>query len=195
MAASDVLVSPAYMWYAPVGEPLPSADTIGAGIAWGGNWKNLGYTLEPVSVGLDTQTFELYVQQLLAPLRILRTQQELNFESVLAEMTGVNLGLVFDATVVTVAAGPAVAGKDTITVKGDKTDVSVYAVGIEGIRVTDANARVPVRFFLPKASIILNGPLAFAKDAGAGIPVSVKALVDNSGNQMIIHNVTAPKTA
>jgi hypothetical protein len=195
MAASDVLVSPAYMWYAPVGEALPSADTIGAGIAWGGQWKSLGYTLEPVSVNLDTQTFELFVQQLIAPLRILRTQQEITFESVLAEMTGVNLGLVFDATVVTVAAGPAVAGKDTVTVKGDKTDVSVYAVGIEGIRVTDLNERVPVRFIIPRASIILNGPLAFAKDAGAGIPVAVHGLVDNSGNAMIIHNVTAPKTA
>ena len=195
MAASDVLVSPAYIWYAPVGEALPAVDTIGAGTAWGGNWKSLGYTLEPVSVGLDTQTFELYVQQLIAPLRILRTQQELTFESVLAEMTGQNLGLVFDGTVVTTAAGPAVVGKDVVTVKGDKTDVSVYAVGIEGIRVSDANVRLPVRFFLPKASIILNGPLAFAKDAGAGIPVSVKGLVDNSGNAMIIHNVTAPKTA
>lgn len=195
MAASDVLVSPAYIWYAPVGEALPAVDTIGAGTAWGGQWKNLGYTLEPVSVGLDTQTFELYVQQLLAPLRILRTQQELTFESVLAEMTGQNLGLVFDGAVVTTAASPTLVGKDVVTVKGDKVDVSVYAVGIEGIRVTDANARVPVRFFLPKASIILNGPLAFAKDAGAGIPVSIKGLVDNSGNQMIIHNVTAPKTA
>lgn len=193
MAASDVLVSPAYMWYAPVGEALPAVDTLGAGVAWGGNWKSLGYTLEPVSVGLDTQTFELYVQQLIAPLRILRTQQELTFESVLAEMTGQNLGLVFDGTVVTTAASVSVVGKDVVTVKGDKADVSVYACGIEGIRVTDANARVPVRFFLPKASIILNGPLAFAKDAGAGIPVSIKGLVDNAGNAMIIHNVTAPK--
>lgn len=195
MAASDVLVSPAYFWYAPVGEPLPSADTIGAGVAWGGNWKNLGYTLEPVAVNLNVETFKLYVQQLMAPLRVTRTQQELSFESVLAEMTGQNLGLVFDGTVVTTAPGPAVAGKDTVTVKGDKVDVSVYAVGIEGIRVTDTNVRVPVRFILYKASITLNGPLNFAKDAGAGIPIHVDGLVDNSGNQMVIHNVTAPKTA
>jgi hypothetical protein len=195
MAASDVLVSPAYIWYAPVGEALPSADTVGAGVVWGGNWKNLGYTLEPVSVNLDVQTFKLYVQQLLAPLRITRTQQELAFESVLAEMTGQNLGLAFDGTVVTTAAAPTIAAKDTVTVKGDKVDVSVYAVGIEGIRVTDANVRVPIRFFLPRASITLNGPLAFAKDAGAGIPVHIDGLVDNTGNQLIIHNVTAPKTA
>ena len=195
MAASDVLVSPAYIWYAPVGEPLPSPDTIAGGAAWGGNWKNLGYTLEPVSVNLDTQTFKLYVQQLLAPLRITRVEQQLAFESTLAEMTGQNLALAFDGTITTTAAGPAVAGKDTIIVKGDKVDVSVYAVGIEGLRVTDANVRVPVRFFFGKASITLNGPLAFAKDAGAGIPVHIDGLVDNSGTQLTIHNVVLPKTA
>jgi hypothetical protein len=40
MAASDVLVSPAYIWYAPVGEALPSPDTIAAGVAWGGSARD-----------------------------------------------------------------------------------------------------------------------------------------------------------
>jgi hypothetical protein len=194
MAASDVLVSPAYIWYAPVGEALPAPNTIGAGAAWGGQWLSLGYTLEPVSVNLDVTTFKLYVQQLLAPLRVTRTEQALAFESVLAEMTGKNLALAFDGTLVTQAPSVPNVGMDTVTVKGDKVDVSVYAVGIEGIRVDNLNNRLPVRFFLPRASITLNGPLSFAKDSGAGIPIHVDGLVDNSNNQLIIHNVTAPHT-
>lgn len=195
MAVSDVIVSPAYIWYAPVGEALPNANTIGAGTAWGGNWKNLGYTLEPVTVGLEQQSFELYVQQSIAPLRTLRTQIDLMFESVLAELTGQNLQLATDGTLVTQVASPTNAAMDTITVKGDKTDVSLYAWGIEGIRVTDLNARVPIRMFIPRGSAILNGQMQFAKDQGVGIPIQIKSLVDTQGNVLIIHNVTAPKTA
>ena len=77
-------------------------------------------------------------------------------------------------------------------------DLSEYAFGFEGFRVTAANVRLPVRVFLYKGNAVLNGQLTFAKGAGAGIPIQIKALPDTTqdpGEQiLVIHNVTAVAT-
>ena len=192
MAASDVLVSPATVWYAPVGTPLPNVSTVLAGAAWTAPWVNLGYTLEPTNLNMAVTPFDLFVQQLTVPLRTIRTQVDVMLETVMAEFTANTLKLATDGTVVTTAAGAGASGRDEITVLANKVDVSLFAFGIEGIRVTDANVRLPVRIFIPRGSATQNGPIVFAKDAGIGIPLQFKAFADNTGVALIIHNVTAP---
>ncbi len=196
MAVSDIIVSPATIWYAPVGEALPAVNTIDAGEAWGGNWASLGYTLEPISLSLETATFDLFVEQLTVPVRTIRTQVDALLKTKLAEFTGVNLKLAMDGTLTTTAPGAAQVGYDSIVMDATKTDVSLFAVGIEGVRVSNANARLPVRIFLHRASIVLSGDVEFAKGAGVGIPITIKALADAATNAaMTIQNVTAPFTA
>lgn len=195
MAVSDIIVSPATIWYAPVGEALPAVNTIDAGEAWGGNWASLGYTLEPISLSLETATFDLFVEQLTVPVRTIRTQVDALLKTKLAEFTGVNLKLAMDGTLTTTAPGAAQVGYDSIVMNATKTDVSLFAVGIEGVRVSNANARLPVRIFLHRASIVLSGDVEFAKGAGVGIPITIKALADAATNAaMTIQNVTAPFT-
>ena len=191
MAASDVLVSPATVWYAPVGTALPNPSTMLAGATWTAPWKNLGYTLEPTNLTMNVTPFDLYVQQLTVPLRTIRTQVEVMLETVMGEFTADNLKLATDGTVVTTAAGSGASGRDEVTVLASKVDVSLFAFGIEGVRVTDTNARVPVRIFIPRGSAVMNGNVTFAKDAGIGIPLQLKAFADNTGVALIIHNVTA----
>jgi len=191
MAASDVLVSPATVWYAPVGTALPSPSTVLAGQAWPAAWKNLGYTLEPTNLNMNVTPFDLYVQQLTVPLRTIRTEVEVMLETVMAEFTADTLKLATDGTVVTTAPAAGAAGRDEITVLASKVDVSLFAFGIEGIRVLDNNARVPVRIFIPRGSAVMNGPITFAKGEGIGIPLQFKAFADNTGVALIIHNVTA----
>lgn len=195
MPVSDIIVSPASIWMAPVGTTPPDIDAIAAGVAWGANWEDMGYTLEPVSVGMNVQTFDLFVQQLTTPVRTLRTQIDAMFKTTLAEFTGKNIQVATDGTLVTVAASATKVGSDTIDVKADKTDVSLYAFGIEGVRVTDSNERVPVRIIIPRGSARLSGDISFAKGAGVGIPIEIKALADENGIAFKVQNVTAPKTA
>ena len=39
---ADLIVGPARVFYAPVGEALPDESSIGYGDAWGGNWTEVG---------------------------------------------------------------------------------------------------------------------------------------------------------
>lgn len=195
MAVTDIIASPASIWYAPVGTTLPDETTIAYGASWGGTWVNLGYTLEPITVNMTTERFDLMVQQLLVPVRSVRTLTDVMLETTLAEFSGTNLALVTDGTKTTTAAGASQKGYDEITVDAADASMSLYAFGIEGVRIHSSNAQLPVRVFLPRATIALNGAMQFAKDAGAGLPVQIKALVDPASTTcMIIHNVTAPTT-
>ena len=197
MAVTDILVTPATIYYAPVGEALPDESSIDYGEAWGGNWVNLGFTLEPVALSYETETFELEVEQITLPVRRVRTKETVMIETSLAEMTGANLALVVDGTVTTTAAGVGQVGFDEI-LAGGSVDLSEYAWGFEGFRVTSANVRLPVRMFLYRGNAVLNGQLTFAKGAGVGIPIQIKALPDttqDAGEQiLVIHNVTAVAT-
>lgn len=197
MAVTDILVTPATIYYAPVGETLPDETSVGYGDAWGGNWVDLGYTLEPVSLSYETETFELEVEQITLPVRRVRTKETVMIETSLAEMTATNLALVVDGTATTTAAGVGQVGFDEI-LAGGSVDLSEYAWGFEGFRVTAANVRLPVRVFLYRGQAVLNGQLTFAKGAGVGIPIQIKALPDTTqdpGEQiLVIHNVTAVAT-
>lgn len=197
MAVTDILVTPATIYYAPVGEALPDETSVDYGDAWGGNWTNLGFTLEPVALSYETETFELEVEQITLPVRRVRTKETVMIETALAEMTGANLALVVDGTVTTTAAGVGQKGFDEI-LAGGSVDLSEYAWGFEGFRVTSANVRLPVRMFLYRGNAVLNGQLTFAKGAGVGIPIQIKALPDTTqdpGEQiLVIHNVTAVAT-
>lgn len=197
MAVTDILVTPATIYYAPVGEALPDETSVGYGDAWGGNWVDLGYTLEPVSLSYETETFELEVEQITLPVRRVRTKETVMIETSLAEMTATNLALVVDGTATTTAAGVGQVGFDEI-LAGGAVDLSEYAWGFEGFRVTAANVRLPVRVFLYRGQAVLNGQLTFAKGAGVGIPIQIKALPDTTqtaGEQiLVIHNVTAVAT-
>jgi len=195
MSTSDIIVSPATIWYAPVGEALPNANSVGAGAAWGGNWLSLGYTLESITLTMETEQFDLTVEQLTVPVRTIRVATDIMLKTKLAEFTGTNLKLATDGTLTTTAPGPAQVGMTTVVVDATKTDVSLFAFGIEGVRVSDLNARLPVRLFCPRASMTLSGDVEFAKGAGVGIPITIKALADSStGTALTIHNVTAPHT-
>jgi hypothetical protein len=125
------------------------------------------------------------------PLRTIRTQVDISSETMMGDCTANTLKLATDGTVVTTASGVGASGRDEVTVLASKVDVSLFAFGIEGVRVTDTNARLPVRIFIPRGSAVQNGAITFAKDAGIGIPLMFKAFADSTGIAMVIHNVTA----
>lgn len=197
MAVTDILVTPATIYYAPVGETLPDETSVAYGEAWGGNWVNLGYTLDPVAWSVEKTTFELEVEQLSTAVRSVTQTETSMIETNLAEFTGSNIALATGGTVTTTAAGVGQVGFDEIT-GGGSVDLSEYAWGFEGFRITSGNVRLPVRLFFYRGIAVVNGQLTFAKSAGVGIPLQVKALADTTkdpGEQLwVIHNVTAVAT-
>lgn len=187
MAVADILISPARVFYAPTGEGLPDENSVAYGAAWGGGWVNVGYTLTPLSIKYQRDTFELEVEQVTISVveRILK--DNVTFETTLAEMSASNLALAFGGTVTTTPAGLLQVPKEELEM-GGSTALPVYAWGFEGVYQTDAGAQYPVRWFVFRGTAVLNGNIEFSKKAAAGIPLQVKPKADTSkavGKQML----------
>lgn len=173
---SDIIVSPATVFYAPYGEAVP-ADTVAAGAAWGGNWAKLGYLKAPLAMSYEFDELDVEIEQSLAPVKRVKTSENLTLETTLAELylDGIQLGS--GGTVADTAAAAGQPGKEELTVGGDAA-LTERSWGFEGSYVDEDGATFPVRVFVWKATAVLNGALEFAKGDYTGTPLQVKALAD-----------------
>ncbi len=198
MGYADILLSPATIWYAPVGEALPDETTVAYGAAWGGNWDQFSLTKTPVTLNRDASTFDVFVEQTTVPLRRAITEEKMTIETQLAEFTGDGLALVMGGTNTVTAAGASQAGYEKIVAGGEWT-LPERAWGIEGKYIDADGDEFPVRLFLYRATVKLGGELSFQKGDYVGIPIQIEALGDTSkaiGAQLIeIHRVTAAATS
>ena len=181
-SVSNLLLSPAWVYYAPTGEALPSNNSIEFGETWGGNWVNLGWTLNPVAFSYNQELQDYEVEQLLTPVMRRRNKEGAMFEMTLAEVTGTNLNLAMDGTITTVAAGAGARATETIEF-GGKTFISQYTFGLEGLLKYDGatlNIPLPVRIQLFLCTAKINGKFEFAKKSLADIPFQIEAVADPS---------------
>lgn len=193
MAVADILLTPATLYYAPVGEALPD-DDVAYGTAWGGNWVNLGYTNAPLAVAYSNEKYQVMVEQLTAAVKKRITSEELAFETTLVELTGTNLALAFNGVATDTPAAVGQVGKTEVEAGGD-TEVQVYTFGFEGEYVDASGDSFPVRMQIYRGTLVMGGNLEFSKSKEAGLPVRIDAEADTTkavGKQlMIIEKVTA----
>lgn len=198
--AANILVSPAQVYISPVGTALPDETTVAAGASWGGSWTDLGFTLTPLALGVEIETFELEVEQAASPIDILQTKQTAKFEVTLAEITAANLRYALGSTsaVATVAAGAAQHAFDTLKTGGD-FKLPKWQLGFEAVATDASNNKLIKRIFIYKAILTLNGKLEFSKKAAVGIPLQVTAIADTAktaGEQLFeVQFVTGWKTS
>jgi hypothetical protein len=198
--AANIMVSPARVYISPLSTALPDETTIAADASWGASWTDLGYTLTPVALGVDVETFELEVEQTPNPVAMLQTKQVASFEVTLAELTAANLkyALSSRSTIATVAAAANQHGFDTLKVGGD-TQIPYYQIGFEGVQMDASGNKMVRRLIIYKAILTIGGKLEFSKKAPTGIPLSVMAVADTAktaGEQLFeVQIVTAWKTS
>ncbi|MCB8988082.1 MAG: hypothetical protein H6661_10085 [Ardenticatenaceae bacterium] len=198
MSTADILIGPATIWYAPVGEALPDPNTVNYGDDWGGNWEKMALTKEPVTANRDVSAFDVMVEQSTLPVKRGVTEEKVTIETILAEFLAASLKLAMEGTVTTTVAGAGQVGMDEIE-GGGQTTLSEYAWGIEG-KYIDASGNIfPVRVFIYRGTAVLNGELQFAKGDSTGIPLRIETLGDLSkvvGKQLWkIQKVTAAATS
>jgi hypothetical protein len=197
MAIADILMSPAKVYHAPAGEALPSENSVAYGVAWGGNWVDVGYTVAPLTINFERSLYGLEVEQALTEVANIPDKESLTAETTLAELTAANLLVAFGGTLTQTPAGAAQVAKDEVEV-GGTARATVYAWGFEGLYQTDAGAQFPVRFFVFRATATVNGNLEFSKKKEVGVPLQIKALADVGkvvGKQLFKwQRVTAPHT-
>lgn len=177
MAQSDILVSGAWLWYAPEDEPNPDETSIDTGEDWGGNWEWLGLTTEPLSMAVATETFEVDVQQLSAPILQSITSETYTLTTTLAEQTAEILQLLDGGNITTTPAGASQRGYTELAA-GGRTVRTVYKVGFEVKHSLADGTLLPLRLFFHRANFARGGDVAYDKGAVAGVPISITVLAD-----------------
>lgn len=198
--SNDILVAEANILYAPKGSTIPDETTVAwnSFAAWDTAWKHLGYTAEASRIGYNYDTFELEVEQTTQPVIQRKVSERFTLDFVLAQFSGENLALVTGGTATVTAAGASQKGYTKVVAGGD-TNLNEYLFAIEGYRPDSVGTKQPVRIFIWRATLRLNGNIQFSKNAGTTIPVQIVGLADTSksvGQQLFeAHIVTAPATS
>lgn len=185
MAAGDVtniIVSPAWLWYGPENEPEPDDTDIDVGDDWGGNWDWVGLTITPLTLGVNTTTFEVDVQQFTTPVAQSITEERMTLGTTLAEINATLLALLDGGNTIVTPAASGQRGK-TEHRAGGRTTRTTYKVGFETIRVIADGTRLPMRWFFYRATFSRGGEVPFGKGAVAGIPISIEVLADTTQSE------------
>ena len=180
---TDIIVTPATIWQAPVGEPLPDETSIAAGAAWGGNWSSIGYTGGPLTVAYEFEVVDVMIEQSLAPVNRKKSSEALRLETTMAELTAAAAKLAFGGgTISTTVAGASQKAFEDLDLGGD-ADMDEYAWGFEGTYIDQDGAEQPVRFFIYRGTAQAGGELEFGRETQTGIPLQIAALADMTQDQ------------
>lgn len=197
--SDSVLVAEAAVLYAPMATALPDETSVAWNTfgSWTG-WTMLGYTTQASTFSYSYDVFEVDVQQSLAPIKRRKTGEAVAISTALAQFEGALLALALSGTNATVAAGAGQKGWDRVIMGGDPA-LDEYMFALEGWREDAAGAKQPVRVFMHRGTITVNGEIPFDKNAVTAIPITINGLADSTkavGAQLLeIHVVTAAATS
>lgn len=189
MAEADLLLTGARFYYAPYGEALPSANTIGAGVAWGGNWVDGGVMSDPLTVAIEEERHQFKDNRYIAPIDEKRKSLVYSFKSALGEINAVNSALVqgFDPTsaVTTTAAGASQVGVEVFNPNAGGAacvrSVKKWAIGFEGIHCLANGTLLPIRGFLTKATFMSDGETVYDSEGdGVKLPFVATGFSDTA---------------
>lgn len=175
MSASDVLITPVWVWTSPVGTARPYEE-----VAYGGNWpgwKKLGYTATPLTTNLEREKQNKMVEQAMSKIGSTVTGETLTVETALAEFTLANLALLWPGRYTLTPAAVGQAGTERLT-GGNIACLSTLQWGFEGLyQNEDCTVNLPLRFFcIGEAE--MGGELEFGKTTQTGLPLKVEASFD-----------------
>jgi hypothetical protein len=169
---SNLVLGGATLYYAPVGTALP-LDSLALGATWLAPWARLGMTAEPVVIKYEDTLEGVMVDEFLAPIRAIRTEESLELETSLGELVNQYLGIASNNVYLTDT-------NDPVTNIGGNTNISVWMWGIEGSYMNAANVLMPLRAYIWRGVPKLNGELSFSKKSTdpVAIPFKVIGLAD-----------------
>ena len=178
MSTADIIIRPARIFYAPLGEALPD-DDLAYGGAWTGGWEEIALTKTPFTMNRDLSVTDVMVEQSTLVVKRVATEEKVSFETTLAELTGDYLQLAMEGTNTPTAAGASQVGKEEL-VAGGQAVLTERTWAVEGLYTTTAGVNFPIRMQIYRATAVLNGELAFGKADSAGIALKIDALGDLS---------------
>jgi hypothetical protein len=143
---------------------------------------------------VETETFEVDVQQLSSPILQSITSETFTLATTLAEQTAEILQLLDGGNITTTAAGASQRGYTELKA-GGRTVRTVYTVGFEVKHSLADGTLLPLRLFFHRANFARGGDVPYGKGEVAGIPIEVTVLGDEDqaeGEQIYVwQKVTA----
>jgi hypothetical protein len=194
--AANIIKSGAIVYKAPVGETIPDETTVGAGVAWGGDWERIGYTGAPLKLVIEDERMVFEVEEELMEVDERRIMFTAAAETELAELTAAYLSMIFGGTVSNTAAGVGQVGYEELDIDPDVL-TNKWAFGFEGTRFDANENELAFRIFFYKCGVNLNGEMEFSKktDTYTKVPIRIKILKPDSGTPIKWQRITAPATA
>jgi len=187
---------PALMYIAVTGTALP-ADTVGAGVAWGGAWTQVGWTETPITLTYEYTPAEASIQESLAPVARWKAAETLTWETTLAETLMANVQYAIEGTLATTAAGAGVHGYTNLKVGGGDA-LTVRAWGFEWNETISAVVQ-PIRALVYRGTATAGVAFAGKKDGANVVTLKGAAVADMTQTQgerlFYIHHVTAEPTS
>lgn len=196
LEVSDILIGPAIVYTAPLGEVLP-ADTLAVEAPWGGGWSRFGFTSSPLTFAYEYDITEPKIQEALGPIKRAKSSEKLALETMIAELDFEQMRFAWGNGVVT--AVPAGVGQPEKSVFkfGGQRFMLTRAIGFEGSLYDEvANEIYPIRILIYKGTGAAGGSLEFSKEDWTGTTLKIGALenIDKPRGERLFewHKITGP---
>lgn len=178
LLVAEIIKGAAKVFCAPVGT-APPANTVLIGQDWGGDWERIGFTRAPLTFGYAFETVNLDdIQEVLGAIESSKSSEELNIETVAAQLNLEVLGITWNAAAsAPVAATSTAYGYEEFGLGGDESLVK-KALGFEVATRNDDGDLLGLRAFIWRAVSRAGGNLEFSRTAYTGIPFQMRALID-----------------
>jgi len=170
MNSYELLTGVGTLYVASLGETFPLVDAVPSV-----NWINLGNTIDGVTINVEQENEEIFVDQETGPVKAVRTTEGITISTNLAVSTLENLAQVLSQTITTVNPGVGVIGTKSI---GLYRGVSVTEKAFLFRGSSPYGASFPAQYQLTRGYFAGETESEFVKDGVAQIPVEFRVLVD-----------------
>lgn len=182
----EIVAGPVSLYWAPLATAFPAVDT-----APGGSWTLIGSSgadnyIEDDGVAVETNAEydEVFGLGRAAPIKALRTKEELIVKVSIMDLTASQVRLALGQNAVTqTASGVGIPGTDEIELARGLS-VNEIAVLIRGTGISPSLAAGNVQFELPRAYEAGSRPLKFVKNEPVGIELEFHALWDDVSGRL-----------
>jgi hypothetical protein len=170
---TDIMVSNALMFRAPLGSTLP-ARTLAFNAAWPAGWDRVGFLKQALKTTYDYKVLEIMIEESLAPVDVRKTEEHIYLETVMADLRIPTLDTVWAAS--TDYSDPTV----EVLTAGGNPEIPKFMYGFEGRYRNADGDELPLRLFIYRGATVAGGALEFTKMKDVGTPFKIGGFGDLS---------------
>ena len=168
----EIMTGVGRLYIAEVGTAFPDLDDAPLG-----TWRDLGYTQDGVTVTMEQEIEQFFVDQENGPVKEGRTEERILVATALAEATLENLADILGQTVTTTAPGVGTIGTKEVLLRRGAT-IKTFALMFRG---ESAYGNFPAQYEIPRGYFTGNLEMEDTKDGNRQYNIEFAATVNKNG--------------